>query len=63
MWTLEEDVTVYRDVATTDTTSSSQLQIVSIDDIPEEQRDRLVALKPDEETAPESEQATAEPTK
>ena len=62
MWTLEEDVTVYPDVATTDATSSPQLQIVSIDDIPEEQRERLVALKPDGETAPESEQDTSEPT-
>lgn len=62
MWTLEEDVTVYRDVASIDATSSPHLKIVSIDDIPEEHRDNLVALKPDEETAPESEQDTSEPT-
>lgn len=62
MWTLKEDVTVYRDVATLDATSSPQLRIVSIDDIPEEHKENLIALRPNKETAPESEQETSDPT-
>lgn len=54
MWTLEDHVTVYKDVESTDTKQSLQLQIVDIDDIPESQRDGLIAIGPEDEPSPTS---------
>lgn len=52
MWTLEDHVTVYKDVESTDTKQSLQLQIVDIYDIPESQRDSLIAIGPEDGAPP-----------
>lgn len=49
MWTLEEHVTVYQDVGSTHTQPSYQIQLVEIEDIPESQRDSLIALRSEHE--------------
>ena len=47
MWSLEERVTVYRDVKTTGTISAAQQQIDDVEDTSETHQDDLVAQKSD----------------
>lgn len=54
MWTLDQEVTVYRDVESSETKSSSQPQIKSTEEVPEHRREGLITLSPDEESVPTS---------
>ncbi|MYD45445.1 MAG: hypothetical protein F4W92_03755 [Gammaproteobacteria bacterium] len=56
MWSLDQSVTVFREVKTTDVNGSSQRQIGSVEDISKTQQDGLIAQKSDEDSTPTSEE-------
>ena len=56
MWKLDENVTVFRDVKTTDANGSSEQQIDNVEDTSTAQYDGLIAQKSDEDSKPASEE-------
>ena len=56
MWKLDDAVTVFRDVKTTDTSSSTQQQIDRVEDTSTTQYDGLIAQESDKDSKPASEE-------
>ena len=55
MWSLDQSVTIFREVKTTDANGSSQQQVVNAEDISDTQQHSLIAQKSDEGSTPTSE--------
>ena len=56
MWSLDQSVTVFRDVKTTGTISAAQQQIDDVEDTSETHQDDLVAQKSDADSTRTSEE-------
>ena len=56
MWSLDQSVTVFRDVKTTGTISAAQQQIDDVEDTSETHHDDLVAQKSDADSTRTSEE-------